>query len=33
MMKTVMKDTYFFEVGVQYLQDLHNLHNDLPFLP
>ena len=33
MMKTVMRDTYFFEVDVQYLQDLYNLPNDLPFLP
>ena len=22
---------YFFEVDVQYLENLHNLHNDLPF--
>ena len=24
---------YFLEVDVQYLENLHNLHNDLPFLP
>ena len=24
---------YFFEVDVQYLEKLHGLHNDLPFLP
>ena len=24
---------YFFEVDVQYLEKLHELHNDLPFLP
>ena len=24
---------YFFEVDVQYLQKLNNLHNDLTFLP
>ena len=24
---------YFVEVDVQYLENLHNLHNDLPFLP
>ena len=24
---------YFFEVDVQYLERLHDLHNDLPFLP
>ena len=24
---------YFLEVDVQYLEDLLNLHNDLPFLP
>ena len=23
----------YFEVGVQYLEKLHRLHNDLPFLP
>ena len=23
---------YFFEVDVQYLEKLHELHNDLPFL-
>ena len=27
-----MKDI-FFEVRVQYLQTLYELHNDLPFLP
>ena len=28
-----MKDEgYFWEVDVQYLQKLHNIHNDLPFL-
>ena len=26
-------DGYFFEVDVQYLEKLHELHNDLPFLP
>ena len=24
---------FFLEVDVQYLKKLHNLHNDLPFLP
>ena len=24
---------YFFEVDVKYLETLHELHNDLPFLP
>ena len=24
---------YFFEVDVQYLEKLHDLHNDLPYLP
>ena len=24
---------YFLEVDVQYLEKLHELHNDLPFLP
>ena len=24
---------YFLEVNVQYPENLHNLHNDLPFLP
>ena len=24
---------YFLEVDVQYLENLHELHNDLPFLP
>lgn len=24
---------YIFEVGVEYLKHLHNLHNDPPFLP
>ena len=24
---------YFLEVNVQYLEKLHELHNDLPFLP
>ena len=23
---------HFFEIDVQYAEDLHNLHNDLPFL-
>ena len=23
---------YFFEVDVQYLENLHDLHNDFPFL-
>ena len=31
-MKNVMKDI-FFEVDVQYLEKLRELHNDLPFLP
>ena len=31
-MKNVMKDI-FFEVDVQYLEKLSELHNDLPFLP
>ena len=31
-MKKVIKDS-FFEVDVQYLEKLHELHNDLPFLP
>ena len=26
-------ERYFLEVGVQYLEKLHELHNDLPFLP
>ena len=26
-------DGYFFEVDVQYPKKLHELHNDLPFLP
>ena len=24
---------YFFEADVQYIEKLHELHNDLPFLP
>ena len=24
---------YFFEVDVQYIEKLHELHNDIPFLP
>ena len=24
---------YFLEVDIQYPENLHNLHNDLPFLP
>ena len=24
---------YFFEVDVQYIEKLYELHNDLPFLP
>ena len=24
---------YFFEVDIQYLENIHDLHNDLPFLP
>ena len=32
-MKKVMKKMIFFEVHVQYLEKLHELHNDLPFLP
>ena len=31
-MKKLVKD-FFFEVDVQYLENLYNLHNDLPFLP
>ena len=30
-MKKVMKD--ILEVDVQYLENVHELHNDLPFLP
>ena len=30
-MKKVMKD--ILEVDVQYLEKVHELHNDLPFLP
>ena len=26
-------EEYFLEVDVQYLEKLHELHNDLPFLP
>ena len=26
-------DVYFLEVDIQHLKNLHNLHNDLPFLP
>ena len=26
-------EVYFLEVDVQYLENLHELHNDLPFLP
>ena len=26
-------ERYFLEVDVQYPENLHNLHNDLPFLP
>ena len=42
MMKKAMKDNehnekgnevYFLEVDVQYLEKLHKLYNDLPFLP
>ena len=31
-MKKVMKG-YFLEVDVQYIEELDELHNDLPFLP
>ena len=31
-MKKLVKD-FFFEVDVQYIENLYNLHNDLPFLP
>ena len=31
-MKKVIKE-YFLETDVQYLEKLHELHNDLPFLP
>ena len=27
------EERYFLEVDVQYLAKLHELHNDLPFLP
>ena len=27
------EERYFLEVHVQYLERLHELHNDLPFLP
>ena len=30
---TVVEDSYFLKVDVQYLEKLLNLHNDLPFLP
>ena len=30
---TVIEDSYFLKVDVQYLEKLLNLHNDLPFLP
>ena len=26
-------ERYFLEVDIQYPENLHNLHNDLPFLP
>ena len=26
-------EEYFIEINVQYLESLHELHNDLPFLP
>ena len=26
-------EEYFLEIDVQYPENLHNLHNDLPFLP
>ena len=26
-------ERYFLEVDIQYLENLHNLHNDSPFLP
>ena len=26
-------EKYFVEVNVQYLENLHNIYNDLPFLP
>ena len=26
-------ERYFLEFDVQYLENLHNLHSDLPFLP
>ena len=29
----VSDEEYFLEVDVQYLEKLHELHNDLPFLP
>ena len=34
--KSCNKDSdeeYFFEVDAQYLEKLHDFHNDLPFLP
>ena len=30
---TKIVTVYIFEVGVEYLKHLHNLHNDPPFLP
>ena len=35
-MKSYKKESdegYFLEIDIQYLQKLHELHNDLPFLP
>ena len=26
-------DERYFQVDIQYLEELHELHNDLPFLP
>ena len=27
------KEGYFLEFGIQYAEELHKLHNNLPFLP
>ena len=31
--KNESDEGYFLEVDIQYLEKLHKLHNDLPFLP
>ena len=33
MIKRESDEGYFLEVDVQYTQELHELHNDLPCLP